>query len=100
VRRRGWGKLLSWLALSLLLAAFVCVYKSFDDAVTAEEGLNYSIPGMRGDSRYSPDDIRKGQAAFQQMDRHSDLWMIAGVVLFSTLLVTGVSGYRQLRFTR
>ena len=78
----------------------MCVYRSVDDAVTAEEGLNYSIPGMRGDSRYSPDDIRKGQAALQEMDRDGDRWMLAAVVLFSALLVSGVRGYRLLRSTR
>jgi len=84
----------------VLLGALACVYQSINDAVTAEEGLNYSIPGMRGDSRYSPEHIRKAQAVFQQLDRDGDRWMTVAGVLFLIVIVSGASGYRLLRSAR
>ena len=91
--RRKWGRLLTWLVLTLLAVALFCVYKSIGLGVTSEEGLRSSIPGMKSDAHYSPEDVRKEEKAFREMALSANRWMeVAGLALL-TSIASGVAAY-------
>jgi hypothetical protein len=84
----------------LLVATFPCLYRSVELGVTAEEGLKYSIPSMRGSAGYSADFNSTAESDFRDMDRSGDRWGDVALVLFFCCLTSASVGLWMLRSTR
>jgi hypothetical protein len=56
---------MSAVALGLFVASLFCFYKQIELGVTAEAGLRYRIPGMRGSATYTPAQLTKAESEFQ-----------------------------------
>jgi hypothetical protein len=95
--RRKWGRLLTWLALPLLATSLYCFYKGIDLGFTSEEGSKYSIPAMRADPHYSPEDVRKEEIAFRKMARSADRWMDVAELTLLMSVGSGIGAYILLR---
>ena len=95
--RRKSGIILAWLAVPLLAASLFCFYKGIEPAVTSEEGLKYSIPAMRADAHYSPENVRKQEIALREMAHSADRWMDLAELALLISIASGVPAYILLR---
>jgi hypothetical protein len=94
--KAGRGKALCWLALPLLICAVFCGLKGVALAVTAEEGLNYSVPGMQADARYPAAEVRRVEMDFRRGQRLGEEWMTAAEGACFGAITAGVFGFLDL----
>jgi hypothetical protein len=97
---RRWGLVCVWLVLPLLIGTMACGLKGVELAVTAEEGLTSSIPGMRGDPHDSAAYIAEEEEGFREDGRSGTRWMEGGEVLGLAAFVSGLTGLLILRSRR
>ena len=100
MRKRTIGVTLCWSAVLLLIASLPYAYKAIDLGVTAEEGLRYSVPGMKASTSYSAASITRAEFDFRRMDRTADEWGSLAEVLFLACVSSAFTGIWILRSAR